>query len=384
MNHTYQINPDWKRVANQIVKPNQCVLVIGASDSGKSTFCRYLIDFAWTAQLKVALVDADVGQSQIGPPTTIGMKLFDGTQADTEACLPFGGHKNKLATVQENRNIGSEKMEGVEEHQGGEIHHAADALYFFGSLSPSRNLLPVLTGTRLMVEAGLAANADFIVIDTTGYVQEGPAVLLKQQKIDLIRPNHVVCIGRSKDLDRIVGCYSNFSWLTIHYLLPHKQTRTKSSAARKRIRKSRFERYFSKSELQKISFEQIRGTRTPFFNGRIANQRELEILTRLAETEIDYAEWGHRSVILVTRRNLPQNATKNIKNYLSLLYVSAEKPVYFAQRLVGMLNAAGDTLAIGTIESVDFQNQELNIRCKPGIASQIKVLQFGDYQFTTK
>lgn len=384
MNHTYQINHDWKRLANQIVKPNQCVFVIGASDSGKSTFCRYLIDFAWSALMKVALVDADVGQSQIGPPTTIGMKLFDGTQADVGSIPPFGGPNNEQHTVQENRNVESGKIDDTQQHQGRETDDSADALYFVGALSPNRNLLPVLTGTRLMVEAAQKVDVDFTVIDTTGYVQEDAAILLKQHKIDLIRPHHLVCIGRSKDLERIVGCYNNFNWLTIHYLQPHKLVRTKSSAARKRIRKSRFKTYFANSELQKISFEQIRGTRTAFFNGRIANQKELEILTRLTEEEIIYAEWGHRSVSLVTRRNLPQSATKKLKDYLSLLYVSAEKAVSFEQRLVGMLNEAGDTSAIGIIEDVDFQNQVLNIRSKPGIATQIKVLQFGDYQFPMK
>ena len=382
MNHKYRINPDWKRLASRIVMPNQRVLVLGPSDAGKSTFCRYLTDYACTASLKVAFVDADVGQSQIGPPTTIGMKLFDAPE-DAELYLPFGGMENGT-TDQENSDTESEQNKHKKKNRSDELYHKADALYFVGALSPQRNLLPILTGTRLLVDAGLNAGADFTVIDTTGYVHDGAAVALKQQKIDLIRPHHLVCIGRSKDLERIVACYDDLNFLTIHYLLPHKLVRTKSSEARKRNRKAKFEAYFADSDLQTVPFGQIRGARTSFFNGRIANQKEIEILTRLTEEEIIYAEWGHRSVSLIARRNLSQSATKNLKNYLSLSFVVAETRAYFEQRLVGMVDKAGNTLAIGIIEKMNFQNQNLNIRCEPSIAAKIKVLQFGDYRFPDK
>ncbi|MDE0634589.1 MAG: Clp1/GlmU family protein [Candidatus Poribacteria bacterium] len=383
MNHKYRINPDWKRLASRIVMPNHRVLVLGASDAGKSTFCRYLIDYACAASLKVAFVDADVGQSQIGPPTTIGMKLFEPKLNGADPHLPFGGPENGT-TNQVNSGTESELTADTKQDRNDQLCHKADALYFVGGLSPQRNLLPILTGTRLMVDAGLNAGADFTVIDTTGYVHDGAAVALKQQKIDLIRPHHLVCLGRSKDLERIVGCYGDLDFLTIHYLLPHRLVRTKSGEARKKNRKVKFEAYFAGSELQTVSIEEIRSARTAFFNGRIANQKELEILTRLAEEEIMYAEWEHRSVSLIARRNLPQSATKNLKNYLSLSFVAAETPAYIEQRLVGMVNEEGETLAIGIIENMDFHNRNLNVRCEPDIASKIKVLQFGGYRFIEK
>ena len=350
MNHEYQINTDWKRLADQIVMPNQRVLVLGASDTGKSTFCRYLIDCGCAESLKVALVDADIGQSQIGTPTTVGMQHYDSSQ------------KSDISQSED----------------------TIDALYFVGAISPQRNLLPTLTGTRLMVDSAINQNAEFIVVDTTGYVHNDAAAMLKQQKIDLIRPNHIVCIGRSKDLERIIGCYRSFNWLTIHYLLPHRLVRKKSSEARKKNRGSKFRQYFDDSELQEIPFEQIRGARTPFFNGRIANQKELEFLSGLTENDVVYAEWGQRSVSLIARRKLTLESTKKLKDYLSLTYVASETASYFDQRLVGMLNDSGITVGIGIIEAIDYNNKELQVRCQSGIASDVKVLQFGEYQFSDK
>ena len=398
MDDAYQVNQHWEKLASRIVKPQQVVLVIGSTDVGKTTFCRFLADSAIGQGLKTAFVDADVGQSQIGPPTTIGMKsLIPGSSP-----VQFNG--------------------------------IADHLYFVGDLSPRGHFLEVLTGTRLMVDRARETEADFIIIDTTGYIHDAPAVTLKQHKIELIRPNHVVCIGRSSELQQITACYSQQDWLNIHYLLPHRNVRSKSSKARSRYRKAQFDAYFgetcepklavesgaacrspklavesgetcgspklavesgtvcdpevvgqaSESSLQYLPFEQIRGGRTPFFIGRIANEKELEILSRLAETQVYHAEWGHRTLSLIASEPLSKATIIHIKNYLSLTHVTTEVGAYFERRLVGLIDTAGNTYAIGIIEAVDFQKREFSIRCPLSKGSDtVKkacAIQFGDYQ----
>ena len=369
MDATYQVNQHWEKLASRIVKPQQVVLVIGATDVGKSTFCRFLAEAAMEQGLKTAFVDTDVGQSQIGPPTTIGMKSLD----PESTAIQFNG--------------------------------IADRLYFVGDLSPRGCYLEVLTGTRLMIDSAREADADFIIVDTTGYIHDAPAIILKQHKIELIRPNHVVCIGRSSELKQITAYYSQQDWLNIHHLLPHKNVRPKSSNARSQYRKAQFDAYFgvtcrfpklavesgetceskpvlqkSESSIQQLPFEQIRGGRTPFFIGRIANEKELEILSRLTETQVYYAEWGHRTLCLIASETLSKAAISHIKNYLSLAHVTSEVRAYFERRLIGLIDTAGNTYAIGVIETVDFQKREFSIRCKIDAAKQACAIQFGNYQ----
>ena len=349
MNGTYHVNQDWQKLANRIVKPQQIVLVIGATDAGKSTFCRFLIDAALTRGLKTALVDADVGQSQIGPPTTIGLKTF----ATDTGPVQFDG--------------------------------SADQLYFVGDLSPRARHLETLTGTRLMVDRARETDTDFTVVDTTGYIQDPQAVLLKQHKIELIRPNHLIGIGRLTELEQITACYNQQAWIDVHYLRPHRSVRSKSSNARSRYRKARFDAYFSESCVRQIPFEQIRGGRTPFFIGRPANEKELEILSQLAEIQVHYAEWWHRTLCFVVSKPLSKAILTHIKDYLSLRRVTAEIQDYFENRLVGLISSAsGKTDAIGVIEALDFQKREFSIRCpfSKGIdtAKHVCAIQFGDYQ----
>ncbi len=372
MNDAYQVNQHWEKLASRIVKPQQVVLVIGSTDVGKTTFCRFLADSAVDRGLKTAFVDTDVGQSQIGPPTTIGMKSL----APESSPVQFNG--------------------------------IADHLYFVGDLSPRGHYLEMLTGTRLMVDHARETETDFVIIDTTGYIHDAPAIILKQHKIALIRPDHVVCIGRSNELGQITACYSQQDWLNIHYLVPHRNVRSKSSKARSRYRKAQFDAYFgaackpklavesgetcgpelalqkSENSIQPLPFEQIRGERTPFFIGRIANEKELEILSRLIETQVYHAEWGHRTLCLIASKSLSKATIAQIKNYLSLTHVTAEVRAYFERRLVGIIDAAGDTYAIGIIEAVDFQKREFSIRFpfskESDAAKRACAIQFGNYQ----
>ena len=352
MESTYQVNRDWQKLASQIVKPQQIVLVIGATDTGKSTFCRFLLDRALASGFKVACVDADIGQSRIGPPTTIGMKSF----------VP-------------DEHIGAENRVVFD--------GSAEQLYFVGDVSSSRHFLEILTGVRLMVDSARETEADFIVIDTTGYIHDLPAVVLKQHKIELIRPNHLVRIGRSARLAQITACYTQQEWLDIHYLLPHRNVRSKGRHARSQYRKEQFEAYFSESSTQRLCFAQIRGRGTPFFIGCPANEKELKILSQLAETEIHYAEWGHRTLCLIASTYLSKATLTHIRNYLSLIRVTAEVPTYFKNRLVGLINTTGNTYAIGIIEAVDFEKRELSIRCPFSKMDDAEkhacAIQFGDY-----
>lgn len=365
MSPTYQISPEWKRLSDKIIKTDQQVLVLGTSDVGKTTFCQYLIDSASEKSIKPALVDADIGQSKIGPPTTIGMKMFQLCDESAKITLDVDDSKQSVLT---------ENSISVASYQ------SADALYFVGAITPIRNFLPILTGTRLMVDAAMEAGAEFTVVDTTGFVHESAAVMLKQQKIDIIRPDHIVCIGRSMQMEKIVASYKDIKWLKIHRLQPHKLTREKNSQKRKSYRQAKFQAYFRDSNIQNICFDQFRGARTPFFKGRRANQRELQNLMELTKEEILYAEWGHRELALIARRQLLPITRKKLKDYLSLYSISELTPSYFDNRIVGLVAETGDTIGIGIIDSVDFTNQELKVRAQSGIVSETKIIQFGEYQ----
>ena len=347
MSDCYQPNYDWERLARQVIQPERIVLVIGATDVGKSTFCRFLIERGVTNGLKVGFVDADVGQSQIGPPTTVGLKVF----------APNGS---------------TESFE--------KLDNEPDALYFVGWISPERHLLQCVTGTRLMVDAALKMGADFVVVDTTGYVEGDTAVVFKQHKIELIKPTHLICLHRSRELEAIVAPFESDDTIQTHRLVPHRSVTSKSDEYRRKYRESSFGDYFSDCVQEMLPFDRIRGQRTPFFNGRPANHKELEMLSDFVDDHIFYAEWKHRSLALVIPDALPNLTQSRLKSHLSLKSLVTETPHYFERCLIGLLNASGIMISIGVIDAVDFNAKQLEIRCRTGATTQTKTIQFGQYR----
>src|SRR5574341_24021 len=69
-------HPDWERVLLALAKRPGVTMFLGASDTGKTTCLRAAAaHLARAGLLPLAIVDADLGQSTIGPPTTVGLML---------------------------------------------------------------------------------------------------------------------------------------------------------------------------------------------------------------------------------------------------------------------------------------------------------------------
>lgn len=342
MKSVYKGNHDWERIARRIVHPQAVALVIGSTDTGKTTFCRFLVEQGVSQGLRVGLVDADVGQSQIGPPTTIGLKV--------------------LSQIPDWNEI------------------EADNLYFVGWISPEGHLLRCITGVRLMVDAALSAGANFVVIDTTGYVKGVGAIKLKQHKIEITKPRHLVCIQHSGELEAIISGFDASHSMKVYRLSPHHAATSKTSKFRRHYRETRVNRYFSETVGALLPFDQFRGQGTPFFAGRRANRKELEILSELANGQIFYGEWGHRTLALVSQSVLSDYARSQIKSRLSLTDLVSRTPEYFERRFVGLVDANGDLVSVGIIQAADFETNHLKVRCKLGTSDRTTIVQFGRYK----
>jgi len=67
----------WDDAAEEILslKKPVTVMVVGGMDSGKTSFCTFLVNEAVMKNWKTSVVDADVGQSDVGPPSTVGFNF---------------------------------------------------------------------------------------------------------------------------------------------------------------------------------------------------------------------------------------------------------------------------------------------------------------------
>ncbi len=152
------------------------VYLMGGLDTGKTTFAMDLIQRAGAAGVPAAIVDADIVQSSIGPPTTVGLKLCSGLEDLSPTTL-----------------------------------RAADGLAFVGALVPKGHLLPIVTGTAKLVARAADAGCRLIVVDSTSLISGIYGQTLKYFKIDLISPDFIVAFERGGEMEPLVGLASRFS-----------------------------------------------------------------------------------------------------------------------------------------------------------------------------
>ena len=219
------------------------VMLIGGADSGKTTLIETLAR-RLCQSLVVGVVDADIGQSHVGLPGTVGWG---------RAGRDFSG------------------WDSVE----------PESFYFTGAVSPAGNLLPVVVGTRLMADMALAA-CEKVFVDTTGLIAGGAGTALKQMKIDLLRPDLIVALERDDELGHILGAYSFHELPGIIRLPVAPEARATSPSKRARFRRERYRVYFESPgaadrefSLDRVALRFTRGEATgpAGLEGRLASLR---------------------------------------------------------------------------------------------------------------
>lgn len=171
-------------------------VVIGPSDAGKTSLVARLAG-ALVAAGEVAVVDADLGQSVVGPPTTVGLARLSAPAADL-ARAPLAG------------------------------------LEFLGVTSPVPCLRATAAATRRLVERARAAGAARVLVDTSGLVDGEVGRALKRMKIDAVAPDLLLVLQRADECEAVALHYAAAGLRVLR--LPAARARRRSAEARRRYR----------------------------------------------------------------------------------------------------------------------------------------------------
>ena len=222
---------DWAdTIAQQLIDSGSVgsgvCLILGASDTGKTTLAASLAKHAASSR-PVAIVDADIGQSHIGPPATVGWAIADSCKGLSQL--------------------------------------SAKGLSFVGDVTPTGHLLQLTAAIAQCVQQASEA-AGLIIIDTPGFIHGPAAAALWWTVQRILKPASMLAVQRSNELKDILVGFEFLDTKLVFINCPQ-EIPTKSPLARQRYRQKQFAEYFRDYCIYNISLTKVAVQRSRISGG---------------------------------------------------------------------------------------------------------------------
>lgn len=331
------IPAEWDVLANQIAKEKKKgklykILVLGEVDTGKTFFSTYISNRLLAKVGKVALLDTDTGQSDIGCPGFFGMLLLKKPEVFLADLEP--------------------------DHQ-----------YLIGAHSSGLHFVPALSGLMHMLYKA-EAEADALIIDTTGWVQFDGGRAIKKAKLDMVNPDKVVLMQRGSELEHLV---KHLPAEKVVRLPVSKKASPTSQMDRKELRELVSRRYFKGSKEFKLPFKQVFTDRCFFKTGT-----KIDLKGALWAEKLS----GFEGTLVFTDKPVTEAMKKswNIPGMIRNFVVGNEEGL-----LTALLDADQNVLAVARLVAFDFKNEKFVVQSTfKGDKKLIKGIQFGSLKYTAE
>ncbi len=208
----------WDDLINAIdTNAYQTIYVVGNTDCGKTTLCRYLVQ-QMVPQKTVGYVDCDPGQSNLGLPTTLNAGLF----TSPEQQVP--------------EQIFSR---------------------FIGVTSPQQKKLQCLLAVQRLTEKMKQLGSEFTIIDSSGYASGADAVEFQAVLIESLQPDLVVIVEHENELERLAQYIGKLNGIAVKRLPVSSNVKPRSMPIRREYRETKFREYFQHSDLKVVDISNM-------------------------------------------------------------------------------------------------------------------------------
>ena len=337
--------PDWQSLIAEIIAEPGVVMVVGNVDTGKTRFCLELCLAAAQADIPTAAVDADIGQSEIGAPGTIGMAMIE---KDTRSFVDLKPRR----------------------------------IHFVGATSPVEHVAECCIGVKKMADQAISLGARMVVADTTGLVGGWLGRKLKTCKIDNLRPNYLVGIQKKHEIEHLLIPFSKMSAMRIHRLPASDKVMRKTRELRASRRKMNYHRHFADSHGHLIRMDDVNLRNTWLGSGRPMKWQYRKFIEDALKCPVLHVEVTGQGIFIVSERMCSMTTREALEEQFKTANIIASTGEAFKNVMVGLADENGSTLNVGLLQTIDFKHRFLFVLSPIKTISPVRVVQFGSIRVT--
>jgi polynucleotide 5'-hydroxyl-kinase GRC3/NOL9 len=299
-------------------------MVFGTIDSGKTSFCTYLVNRLLFEKQKVAILDGDLGQSDIGPPCTVAYTFVTRPVID-------------LFNLQ------------------------AENAFFVGVTSPNEAITRTIEGLSVLKKEIWNRTPDFVVVNTDGWVEGEDAIRYKVQLAEVLKPDMVFCIQREDELAPLTKSLESFKKSIVDSPTTLLQ---RSREKRKILRELGYVKYLKNAKAQSLPIRRLKIEENGALclgkkreNGELAS----EVSEVLGMEPLHFAEWQDKLCIVIgKKRSIDSDSIEKIEERTNKKVVIVRKGEEEGL-LLALNNSQGKFLGIGVLREIDYSRKFLKI-----------------------
>jgi len=299
------------------------IFLFGETDSGKSSLATYLAN---KLSGRKWIVDLDIGQADVAHPCAMGFGLTEG---------------------------GITSISQVEMIDG----------FFVGLISPTGKEARCLQGVSYVFNRleEYKSDGDKVIIDSTGWVKGKKAKYYKLAKLEIIKPDLIVCFSE------VPYYLRNFNTFKVDSFVLKKRSREVRSAIRSRI----YEKWLENCEIRQFELDKIELGNTTLFKGE-----KIEFLEGVLDVKVLFAEKGYDFLNVCVEKAV-EVGLELIKALLDV-YDVRDICIFSIDQLKGLLVGLYNDryLGCGLLENIDLEKRVIEV--KTPVKEDIKRIEFGE------
>ncbi len=345
--------PEWQPGLDALraLPDGAAALLIGATDRGKTTFAALAAQALAAEFERIAVVDADIGQSEIGPPGTVGVAWADVRTPRLHDLKPA-------------------------------------ARFFVGSFTPISAALEHAVATAQATRWARAGRARRILVDTTGFVVGPAARRLKVAKATLAAPALILGIARDGELDALLTVLAAATGAQVLALPVPNAVQRKSQTFRATRRMSRLSQALENAREMALPLAGIVTVGVTLGTGLPLPPHLVRWTASALRLPVAYAEQGESALSVYLTGGAPRtgggarsgweaNAAPVAEHFgvrtVRVLSLAAHEGL-----LVGLHDERGLLLSVGRFLDLDPERREITVSAPPpALPERIRLVAFG-------